>query len=97
MLEKIFKKGAKKGKKSVDKRKFRCYISRAPVREANEFKSQNKKVLGKTKKVLDKRNSKCYYIQADADEADARCTLKIEQCKKKLMLNKHQRRVLTTT
>ena len=44
---------------------------------------KNKKVLGKTKKVLDKRNSKCYYNQADADEAGARCTLKIEQCKKK--------------
>ena len=62
-------------KKSVDKSRFRCYISRAPVREANEFKIESKKVLGKTKKVLDKRNSKCYINQADADEADARMYL----------------------
>ena len=62
-------------KKSVDKRRFRCYISRAPVREANEFKTKNKKVLGKTKKVLDKIEHLCYINQADADEADARMYL----------------------
>ena len=56
-----------------------------------------KKSSKKDKKVLDKAKLLCYINQADADEADARCTLKIEQCKKKLMLNKHQRRVLTTT
>ena len=62
-------------KKSVDKSRFRCYISRAPVREANEFKIRNKKSFGKNEKVLDKRNSKCYINQADADEADARMYL----------------------
>ena len=52
------------------------------------------KIFEKRKFFLDKAKRLCYYNQADADEAGARCTLKIEQCKKKLMLNKHQRRVL---
>ena len=45
------------------------------MREANEFKTKNKKVLGKTKKVLDKIEHLCYINQADADEADARMYL----------------------
>ena len=48
-----------------------------------EVKKELEKVSGETKKVLDKAKRLCYYNQADADKADARCTLKIEQCKKK--------------
>jgi hypothetical protein len=64
------------------------------VRGPASTETAQEKSLKKEKVFLDKRLRLCYYIQADADEAAAECTLKIEQCKKKLMLNKHQRRVL---
>ena len=47
-----------------------------------------------SKKVLDKQRTVRYNNQAfHPEREEAECTLKIEQCKKKLMLNKHQKRV----
>ena len=65
-------------------------------REGSGIRKQElKKFSKKLKKVLDKGKQLSYTKQAVALKDDAVSTLKIEQCKnKKLMLNKHQKRVL---
>ena len=77
-----WKRFSEKSKKMLDKGRKRCYISQAPVRAAASTGLRKEKSLKKQKILLDNGNRLCYYNRADAEEAEAGCTLKIEQCKK---------------
>ena len=83
---KFDKKVLKKAKKLVDKPGFRWYISQAPEGAAPQIQCGAKNFSRNRKIFLDNLNAIWYISQADTREGDgAGCTLKIEQCKKKLM------------
>ena len=80
--------------KTLDKQISASYNNQAVAAEAaTREKVFSKKSSKKINFLLTNSKQRDIIIKLSPERASKECTLKIEQCKKKLMLNKHQKRV----